>query len=406
MSYLLKEMGQVWKLLREHISIHQLAGFFFANLLGLFIVLLCVQAYHDIKPLFTAEDSFMKGSYMILHKQVNAATTLSGRSNSFATDEVEELRSQPFVKSLGSFSSTNYKVEAFLSINGKRIFNAELSFESVPDEFVDINLGQWKFHEGEMEVPVILPRTYITMYNFGFAQSHSLPKVSEGLMSMVDFDIFIQGNGHEGRYKGKVIGFSNRLNAILVPQSFMDWSNGYYANSEPPRPTRIILEMGIAAHENIAQYLDEHGYEVDNGNLDAEKTLFFLRMMVVVVMVIGLLISALSFYILMLSIYLLVQKNADKLENLLLIGYSPSQVSRPYIMLAVALNVLVLIVAWGMVCLVRNYYMGVIETLYPYIEPVSMSMSILVGMGLLLLVCVLDILTIRGKIKHIWHSRH
>lgn len=396
-------MGQVWKLLRKHMSIHQLAGFFFANLLGMFIVLLCVQAYHDIRQLFTADDSFLRGSFMVVNKQVNAAA-LSGRSNSFSTDEVEELRSQPFVKSLGIFSSANYKVDAFLGIHGKRILNAELSFESVPDEFVDIDPRQWQYHEGGQEVPVILPRTYITMYNFGFAQSHSLPKVSEGLLSMVDFDIFIQGNGHEGRYKGKVIGFSNRLNAILVPQSFMDWSNGYYGNSEPPRPSRIIMETGNAAHENIAQYLEGHGYEVDNGNLDAEKTLFFLRMMVIVVMVIGLLISALSFYILMLSIYLLVQKNADKLENLLLIGYSPSQVSRPYILLAVVLNVLVLLVSLVALWFVRDYYLGVIEALYPNMEPATMSISLLVGMGLLLLVCLLDFMAIRGKIKHIWHS--
>ena len=33
----------VWKLLRQHISISQLAGFFLANLFGMMIVLLSVQ---------------------------------------------------------------------------------------------------------------------------------------------------------------------------------------------------------------------------------------------------------------------------------------------------------------------------------------------------------------------------
>ena len=33
----------VWKLLRQHISIGQLAGFFLANLFGMMIVLLSVQ---------------------------------------------------------------------------------------------------------------------------------------------------------------------------------------------------------------------------------------------------------------------------------------------------------------------------------------------------------------------------
>ena len=41
-------MSLVWKLLRQHISLPQLAGFFFANLCGMVIVLLSVQFYKDI----------------------------------------------------------------------------------------------------------------------------------------------------------------------------------------------------------------------------------------------------------------------------------------------------------------------------------------------------------------------
>ena len=40
----------VWKLLRQHISVGQLAGFFLANLFGMMIVLLSVQFYKDVIP--------------------------------------------------------------------------------------------------------------------------------------------------------------------------------------------------------------------------------------------------------------------------------------------------------------------------------------------------------------------
>ena len=53
-------MNLVWKLLRRHISIPQFVGFFFANLFGMLTVLLGIQFYSDIKPVFTAKDSFMK----------------------------------------------------------------------------------------------------------------------------------------------------------------------------------------------------------------------------------------------------------------------------------------------------------------------------------------------------------
>ena len=40
-------MTLLWKLLRQHISIAQFVGFFFANLLGMFIVLFGFQLAHD-----------------------------------------------------------------------------------------------------------------------------------------------------------------------------------------------------------------------------------------------------------------------------------------------------------------------------------------------------------------------
>ena len=53
-------MELVWKLLRQHISIPQFAGFAFANLFGMLIVLFGFQFYKDVLPVFTQQQSFMK----------------------------------------------------------------------------------------------------------------------------------------------------------------------------------------------------------------------------------------------------------------------------------------------------------------------------------------------------------
>ena len=398
-------MKLVWKLLRQHISIPQFAGFAFANLFGMLIVLFGFQFYHDVLPVFTQQDSFMKADYLIMSKKIGMGNTLSGRSNTFSGSEFDEISSQKFVKKVGKFTSTEYKVDASMGVNGVNILNSELFFESVPDGFVDVPLKDWKYEVGAKEIPIILPRTYINMYNFGFAQSHSLPKISDGLMGMIDFQIFIQANGRKEQFKGKVIGFSSRLNTILVPQAFMDWSNQEFAPGEHSEPNRLIMEVGNQADENISQYLEQHGYEVETEKLNAEKTTYFLRMMVTMVMVIGLIISALSFYILMLSIYLLVQKNSSKLENLLLIGYSPGNVSRPYQLLTIGLNVSVLIIAWVILFFLRGYYMDLIEALYPDIEDGSMMPAIALGLGLFLVVSLLNMFAIRRKVMNIWKRK-
>ena len=400
-------MNLVWKLLRQHISVPQFAGFFFANLFGMLIVLLGFQLYHDVVPIFTAEDSFMKSDFMIVNKKIGTASSISGRSNTFSNSEIDDIGQQSFSDKIGKFTSTEYKVDANMSVNGVPVLdNGEISFESVPDNFVEVKqLSDWKYTPGSKIVPIILPRIYLTMYNFGFAQSHSLPKISDGLIGMIDFQIFVHGNKKQAQFKGKVIGFSSRLSSILVPQAFMDWSNNEYAPGQQTEPTRLIMSLKNPGDQNFTKYLDKKGYEIENDKLNAEKTTYFLKMMVTMVMVVGLIISILSFYILMLSIYLLVQKNSSKLENLLLIGYSPGHVAHPYQLLTISLNIAVLIMAWIILFFVRNYYMGIIETLFPDIEDGSMLSTFIVGISLLLLVSICNLFAIRNKIASIWKRK-
>lgn len=68
-------MNLVWKLLRQHISIPQFAGFAFANLFGMLIVLFGFQFYQDVLPVFTQQDSFMKADYLIMSKKIGMGNT-------------------------------------------------------------------------------------------------------------------------------------------------------------------------------------------------------------------------------------------------------------------------------------------------------------------------------------------
>ena len=397
-------MSIVWKLLRQHISLPQFAGFSLANLFGMLIVLLGYQFYSDVLPVFTQGDSFMGSDYLIVSKKISIGSTLGGNSTQFTESEIGDIASQPFTKKAARFTSTEYKVDAHMGIDGVQVLSSEIFFESVPDGFLDVTLEQWKWSEGDTTVPIVLPRSYINMYNFGFAQTHSLPKISDGLMGMIDFRISIHGNGKQGEYKGKVIGLSNRLNSILVPQAFMDWSNKTYAPEETSLPSRLIVEVDNPTDERIAHYISDCGYEVEDNKLQAEKTTYFLRVVVMLVMSVGLIISLLSFYILMLSIYLLVQKNTSKLENLMLIGYSPSQVARPYQLLTLALNVLVLAIVLAAVSLLRGGYMDMLQTLYPNIDDGSLLPAVTLGLVLLAAVTLANTAAVRRKVTAIWNQ--
>ena len=395
-------MKLVWKLLRQHISWPQFVGFFFANLFGMTIVLLGYQLYCDILPIFTANDSFLKADYLVVSKKIGMANALGQQHSGFSKDEIADLQAQPFVKGVGQFTSTAYKAEATMGVSGMKILNSELFFESVPDPFVDVSLDNWHYTPGDSLVPVILPRSYIAMYNFGFAQNHSLPKINEGLVSMIDLHIRVQGKGGQGYFRGKVIGFSSKLNTILVPQSFMTWSNSHFSPDSEMPPSRLILDVTNPADQRIGTYLEDHNYELEDNNLDAEKTTYFLKLMVTLVMGVGVVISALSFYVLLLSIYLLVQKNTTKLQNLLLIGYSPSRVALPYQMLTLVLNFAVLVASFSLLLIIRGYYIDIVETLFPDLPSTGVAPTLGIGLALFLFVTGINFAILWRKTISIW----
>ncbi|MDR0895697.1 MAG: ABC transporter permease [Prevotellaceae bacterium] len=390
------------KLLRQRVSTGQSVGFLLANLTGMLIVLTGLQFYRDVLPLFTQGDSFMQRDYLITTKRITAIGSLSGQNNTFSANEINDLKAQPFVRHVAIFTPSLFSVSAAVGMQqtGMRL-STEMFFESVPDSYIDVKLEHWHFDEQERVIPIIIPRNYLNLYNFGFAQSRSLPKVSEGVTALIQLDITLRGNGRQETCKGRIVGFSDRLNTILVPQTFMEWANNTFAPQKKVVPSRLIVEVNNPADAAIADYYRTHRYETEGNNLDAGKTTYFLRLVVGIVLGIGIVITLLSFYILILSIFLLLQKDTVKLQNLLLTGYSPTRIALPYCLLTTGLNVVVLLLALVGTSWIRTTYLPVLQTLNPQVEPVSLLPTFVAGVLLFVIVSLLNIGMIRKKINSI-----
>ena len=107
----------------------------------------------------------------------------------------------------------------------------------------------------------------------------------------------------------------------------------------------------------------------------------------------------------MLSIYLLVQKNSSKLENLLLIGYSPSNVAKPYQVLTIALNIVVLIIAWIILFFLRGLLHEFHRDTLPGYRRGNDAASHRPRFALFLVVSILNIVAIRRKVMSIWQRK-
>ena len=391
----------MWKLLRKHISASQLVGFSIASLIGLTIVILAVQFYQDVKPVFSDEESFIKKDYLIVTRRVSTAGTLLGGKNEFSPEAIADIQSQPWCRKVGKFSSNDYGLYATVSVSGVgQSMGTMLFFESIPTEFIDVDSRDWKFDPSRPEVPVIMSRDYLTLYNFGFAASQGLPQLSEGIVSKVPIQFTLRGNGLNETINGRIVGFSNRLNTIVVPEQFMQWSNNRYGSGLERNPSRLIVEVNSPGDVKIQRYLDDHGYQVAGDKMQQGKSQYFLNLVVTIVIIVGIIISLLSFFVLMLSIYLLLQKNTRKLQDLLLLGYSPAQVSRTYIGMVVAINVAVLVVAIVVMLVARLCYLPDLKALGA--TGGTVTVAIVVAIVIMSLITAGNILAIRRKIAALW----
>lgn len=393
-------MKLIWKLLRENISKPQLIGFAVTSLIGMSIVLLAFQFYFDINPLFTGKDKLLKEDFLTITKKVGILGGLSSRSNGFSQNEIDDLKKQPFVKNVGAFTPSQFNV--FGGFNSQKLgiaFNTEMFFESVPDHFIDVTSDSWRFSPVDNTVPIILPKNYLDLYNFGFAQASSMPRISEQLIGLINLDISITGrNGLRQQMKGRIVGFSNRLNSILVPETFMTWANQQYGGT-PSEPARLIIEVSNIADPNLSGYFKDKGFEISGDNTTASKMSFFLKIIIGIVVSVGILICVLSFFILVLSIYLLLEKNMNKLKTLRLIGYSKSIVVKPYEWLAVGLNLVILVLSLAVTFIVRAQYLNFVGKLLPVAEARFSLYTVLIGFTIFVLLSLLNILIIRRKVK-------
>ena len=199
--------GLMWKLLRKNISAGQLTGFSIANLIGLTIVILAVQFYGDVKPLFNDEESFISRDYLVITHKVTGMGALLGANATFSDDAIADIEAQPWVRKVGRFTTSAYSVYASVGLGGDgRSLSSKMFFESIPSEFIDVEADDWHFSPSHPVVPVIVSKDYLSLYNFGFAAAQGMPKISEGMIGMIDrsapsVNVSVQGQSKDFDYE-------------------------------------------------------------------------------------------------------------------------------------------------------------------------------------------------------------
>jgi hypothetical protein len=396
-----KSLTLIWQLLRKHISIFELAIFFIANLIGMTVILSGVQIYSDLKPILTGENSLIGNDYIVI---THAVERVGINTEVFSKEDIEALRQLEPVNNVGSFSASKFEVDGSIMFNGRRL-STMLFFESVPDEFIDVETRSWGYNSGDTTIPIILPRNYLNLYNFGFSSTQNLPQITEDIIKSVSLGLRLSGNGITDDYTGRIVGFSDRINTILVPNDFLSWANKRYADINDQDPTRLILEVSNPSEPELITFFEEHNYEIENKPSESSKALFILKVCVAIIIAIGVIFCILSIIILTLSIYLLLQKNVNKLENLVLIGYTPRRVATPYKVMTLVLNLSILAISLVLIYIAKEHYMTYLSEIAGRTLTSSPTTAILTGIIFTTIIIAFNFFIINRKIREISRKR-
>lgn len=403
-------MSTLSRLLIRNVSKGQTLSYLLANFIGLTIILCALQLHADLSPAMDTDSreddlSYFGNDYLVITKRLGTLSALGMGESRFNVKEIEDIASQPWAKNVGNFKAADFSVYASVNIAGKGMSTA-MFLEAVPDEFIDKKPANWSFDPLDpysKPIPVIIPRDYLALYNFGFAPSRGLPQLSDEVVTSVPISIIMVGNGMREAVDARIVGFSSRLNTIAAPQEFIDWANDRFSTpnsiteEESHSPSRLIVSTTTSGDPAINDYLRQHGYEEAGNNIETGKASFFLTVVTGVIAGIGGVIAILAVIILLLSVFLLIQKNRVKIHQLMMLGYSPKTVSAYYLRLIGGINAGVLILSLAALWVLSLWWRNMLEALD--IDTPSLWGTVVTGVAIMVIITVFNFFIVTRMIK-------
>jgi hypothetical protein len=390
----------LFKLQKRTLVASQIIGYALTIFVGITIILVTTQFYFDIKPLLSQQTDMFKSKSAVISKNISVFKTIDKEKIYFTNKEIKELENQSFTKSISKFNSATFKINAYTKKTETiPVFYTDLFFESISDTYLDVETDEWKWEPALDFIPIIIPENYLNLYNFGFAESQGLPVLSKNTISQIEFNIQVSGNHKSKDYKSKIVGFSNKVNSILVPSEFLSWANKEFGNLSRNKTSRVLIEFNDPSDKTILEYFNKNNYSINKEKLEFSKLVFFFKSAMFFVFFIALVIIILSISFILLSLNLLIQRNKELLLNLYNIGYNHNRIAKFYQVFISLTTVISIITSLIISNFIRNYYLEKIINLFDFTA--NKNYILLFGISLILILIISYNILIIKNIKKI-----
>lgn len=364
--------------------------------IAMLLILVALQVHRNFTELLYGErNQNERADFLVINKTITNEMMGNKALSTFTPAEIEEFKKQPFVDGFGVITAGEYNVKMVADQLG---FSTELFFEAVPDSFVDVKTDQWKWEQGQQEVPVIAPSDFLDMFNFGFAMGNNIPQFSEETISSLTPGIVISQGMRSSQFGGRIVGFSDRISTVLVPMSFMEWANNVYGSGQPKPPSRVIIKTKDPSNPVLTDYLEKNGYSTNKEKTKYSKVRVIVQTIVSVVGFFGIILLMFALLVFSMFIQLVIASCKKEIQLLITLGAAPGQLQRYLLKQFVPLYIVIGLLALVLVAGLQWWAAGLLAKHQMFVPAFPGIITCVAAVAILVLVYTVNLFAVK---KHI-----
>lgn len=305
-------------------------GLSFAAVLGWFLALGSLQGWLDFQNLLESETDWFRDDLVFINREVRLSDSVGFTSSEVNPKTLEKLRAVEGVELAEPVERNHFP--AAVEIGGGAIptLASEIFVEAIPPSLFKPDIDDWSWKPGDPLVPVLVPRQFLNLYNFGFAPGKGLPAVSESVAQRVRFSLiaFPAGGGTPVSFTASIAGFSDQIESIMVPLPFLTWANERFGEGPSDEHGRVAVALRNPDSREFYQLLEENRLLASRGTQEMARLRILLDLSLGILGTAGVIILALVLLLTLAEAESLIADHRDRIRKLYLIGHPPSTLIR------------------------------------------------------------------------------
>ena len=291
---------------------------------------------------------------IIVQKKVNNSAVLGLAKTDFSEAEIEKIKAEKFIQDVKPVIANNFDVSFETNDPLVPRFRSDVFIQTVDPEFLDVKSDKWHWKEGDSVVPIIMPRDFLVMLNT-FMSASGIPQVSDDVAKDIRFRFTISNDNGKEWINAKIIGFTNEVASILVPQSFMEYGNIKYALNDKHLITQIMISGKESEFGLVEELIEKRGLESKNSQMVVGRLKSMVGTLILVILGVSIIAVLAAGLVLIQYLQLLMTRNDYEVRTLLRIGYHPKLIVKTFFIYFIKIFGIVAILGLVMFAVIKYF---------------------------------------------------